>query len=79
LALPFTWANAKVAISLCLVLVIVGEMFMPTNIGLGREIINAQQVYNIPLSWAIIILLGIVGISVSKLMDTLRSWVIFWE
>ncbi|MBT7090872.1 MAG: ABC transporter permease, partial [Candidatus Marinimicrobia bacterium] len=44
-ALPQIFSGMRIAISLSLVIVIVTEMFIGTNFGLGHRIINAQLVY----------------------------------
>ena len=43
------------------VLIIVTEMFIGTNVGLGRQIIDSQMVYRIPDMYAGIVLAGFTG------------------
>ena len=46
-ALPQIFSGMRIAVSLALVIVIVTEMFIGTNFGLGHRIIDAQFVYRI--------------------------------
>ncbi|MEK6921333.1 MAG: ABC transporter permease subunit, partial [Nanoarchaeota archaeon] len=47
-SLPQTFVGLRIAISLTVAIVIVTEMFIGTNVGVGRMIIDAQVVFNIP-------------------------------
>lgn len=76
LALPFIYANVRIALSLCLVLVVVGEMFMGGKYGMGKMIFNAQYSYNIPLAWAGIIILGLIGSGINRILDKLKPYFI---
>lgn len=60
-AAPHIFAGLRIAISISLIVVVVTEMFIGTNFGLGRRIIDSQLVYNIPEMYAAIILTGIIG------------------
>lgn len=60
-SLPQTFIGLRGAISLSLVIIVVTEMFIGTNSGLGRRIIDSQITYEIPTMYAVIILTGIIG------------------
>jgi ABC-type nitrate/sulfonate/bicarbonate transport system permease component len=79
LALPYTYANTKVVLSFSLVLVVVGEMLVGSNYGLGRIIWDSMYIYDIPLAWSGIILLGLVGLGINKALDALKPKIINWE
>jgi NitT/TauT family transport system permease protein len=76
---PGIFAGLRVALSLSFVLIIVTEMFIGTNIGLGYQIINAQMVYRSADMYAGIVLIGIIGyianLSLLKLEHRLLHWV----
>src|SRR3989339_1722772 len=55
-ALPQIFSGMRIAISLALVIVIVTEMFIGTNFGLGHRIIDAQLVYKISEMYAVILI-----------------------
>jgi ABC-type nitrate/sulfonate/bicarbonate transport system permease component len=65
-ALPQILTGYRVAISLSLVIVVVTEMFIGTQHGLGHRIIDAQLVYNTSDMYAGILVTGIIGISLIK-------------
>lgn len=60
-AAPHIFAGLRIAISLALIVVVVTEMFIGTNQGLGRRIIDSQLIYNIPEMFSAIIITGIIG------------------
>jgi len=65
-ALPQIFSGMRIAISLSLIIVVVTEMFIGTNFGLGRRIIDAQLVYRISEMYAVIIIAGISGYLINK-------------
>jgi len=60
-SLPQTFIGLRSAISLSLVIIVATEMFIGTASGLGRKIIDAQIIYEIPTMYALILLTGVVG------------------
>jgi len=60
-SLPQTFIGLRTSISLALVIIVVTEMFIGTNIGLGRKIIDSQITYEIPTMYAAILLTGMLG------------------
>lgn len=78
-ALPQVFSGFRVAISLSLVIVIVTEMFIGTNIGLGKRIIDAQLVYQTADMYAAILLTGLLGFVLNKLMMFVENKVVHWK
>lgn len=78
-ALPHIFSGFRLAISLCVVIVIVTEMFIGTNAGLGKKIIDAQMVYQTPDMYVGIITAGLIGYILSKLMILLEQGVVHWR
>ncbi len=60
-ALPEILTGFRISLSICFVIIILVEMFIGTNLGLGRVIIDAQQVYEIPKMYAAIFITGVIG------------------
>lgn len=77
-ALPQIFNGMRIAISLSLIIVVVTEMFIGTNFGLGFRIINAQLVYKIPEMYSIIFLTGIFGFLMNKGLILVERKVVHW-
>ncbi|MBI3332213.1 ABC transporter permease [Candidatus Peregrinibacteria bacterium] len=60
-SLPQTFIGLRNAVSLSLVVIVVTEMFIGTNQGIGHRIIDAQIKYDIADMYASILLTGIIG------------------
>jgi NitT/TauT family transport system permease protein len=60
-SLPQTFIGVRNAVSLSLVVIVVTEMFIGTNQGLGHRIIDAQIKYDVADMYASILLTGIIG------------------
>ncbi|MBT4368560.1 hypothetical protein HOB83_05640 [Candidatus Woesearchaeota archaeon] len=69
----------RIAISLSLVIVIVTEMFIGTNFGLGHRIINAQLVYRISEMYATILITGILGFLINKGFILVEKKIVHWR
>ncbi|MFZ2299684.1 MAG: ABC transporter permease subunit [Candidatus Moraniibacteriota bacterium] len=78
-ALPQIFSGFRVAISLSLVLVVVTEMFIGTEAGLGKRIINAQLVYQTADMYAAIIMTGVIGFILNKIMMFTENRVVHWK
>lgn len=77
-SLPQTFIGLRSAISLALVVVVVTEMFIGTNHGLGRAIIDAQITYEIPTMYAAIFLTGLIGYALNFLFLFLEKKILHW-
>jgi sulfonate transport system permease protein len=60
-SLPQTIIGFRTAVSLSLVVIIVTEMFIGTNIGIGHKIIDFQYTYDVKSMYAVILLSGLIG------------------
>jgi NitT/TauT family transport system permease protein len=67
-ALPQILAGMKIAVSLGLVLVLVTEMWIGSNDGLGHRILNSYAIYHTSETYATIILTGLIGWSINNVM-----------
>ena len=75
----FNSVDFAVAISLSLVLVVVTEMFIGTDAGLGKRIIDAQLVYQTADMYAAIIMTGILGFLLNKIAMFVENRVVHWK
>ena len=72
-ALPSILTGFRITYSICFVIIILVEMFIGTNLGLGKLIIYAQQVYEIPEMYAFIFITGLIGFFGNKLLYVIEK------
>ena len=78
-SLPQTFVGVRTSVSLALVVIIVAEMFIGADDGLGRRIIDAQQVYDLQQVYATILATGIMGYGFNGFSIALERFVIRWK
>jgi len=78
-SLPQTFIGLRSGISISLVIVIVAEMFIGTEQGLGKRIIDAQQVLNVSDMYASILVTGILGYFLNMLFLLLEKRFVHWS
>lgn len=78
-ALPQIFSGFRVAISLSLIIVIVTEMFIGTSVGLGKLIMDSQLVYRTADMYGAILMTGIIGFILNKLMMNTEKKVVHWK
>lgn len=78
-SLPQTFIGLRSGISIALVIVIVAEMFIGTEQGLGKRIIDAQQILNVKDMYASILITGILGYVLNMLFLFFEKRVIHWS
>ena len=66
-SLPQTFVGLRNGVSLALVIIVVAEMFIGSDNGLGHRIIDAQQVMNVKSMYAAILSAGILGYTLNML------------
>lgn len=76
---PHIFAGLRVAISYSMVLVIFTEMFIGTETGLGKRIIDSQETYRTAEMFSAIILAGGLGYCINKLLLFVEKRLIRWE
>jgi NitT/TauT family transport system permease protein len=77
-SLPQTFVGLRTGVSMALVIVIVAEMFIGSNTGLGQRIINAQQVLDIKGMYAAILLTGMLGYLLNLLFSLIERRFVHW-
>jgi sulfonate transport system permease protein len=74
-----TFVGLRSAVSMALVIVIVAEMFIGSDNGLGHRIINAQQVLNVKSMYAAILSAGALGYALNVLFLFAERRIVHWS
>jgi len=74
-----TFVGLRSGISMALVIVVVAEMFIGSENGLGHRIIDAQQVLNVKSMYAAILAAGILGYVLNVLFLLIDKSVVHWS
>lgn len=74
-----SFVGLRSAVSMALVIVIVAEMFIGADSGLGHRIINAQQVLNVKSMYAAILAAGTMGYALNVLFLLLERKIVHWS
>lgn len=77
-SLPQTFVGLRVGVSIALVVIIVAEMFIGSSNGLGRRIIDAQQVFDLQQMYASILAAGILGYGLNLLFLGIEKRFVKW-
>src|SRR5690606_31097663 len=76
-ASPQIVTGARQALSIAIILMVISEMFAANN-GLGFTIVSFQRSFALPQMWTGIILLGLVGVSLSVVFRAVERPVLAW-
>lgn len=74
-----SFVGLRSAVSMALVIVIVAEMFIGADSGLGNRIINSQQVMNVKDMYASILAAGALGYALNILFLMLERRIVHWS
>jgi len=74
-----SFVGLRSAISMALVIVIVAEMFIGSDSGLGHRIIDAQQVLNVKSMYAAILAAGALGYALNVLALVVERRIVHWS
>jgi sulfonate transport system permease protein len=78
-SLQATFVGLRSAVSMALVIVIVAEMFIGSDSGLGHRIIDAQQVLNVKSMYAAILAAGALGYALNVLFLVAERRIVHWS
>lgn len=78
-ALPHIAAGARIALSLALIVIIVTEMFIGTNEGLGKRITEKQQIFAIADIYVAIITTGLIGYALNRCALAIEKRTLHWH
>lgn len=74
-----SFVGLRSAVSMALVIVVVAEMFIGSDNGLGHRIIDAQQVLNVKTMYAAILAAGALGYALNLLFLLLERRIVHWS
>ena len=74
-----SFVGLRSAVSMALVIVIVAEMFIGSDSGLGHRIIDAQQVLNVKSMYAAILAAGALGYALNVLALVIERRIVHWS
>jgi sulfonate transport system permease protein len=74
-----SFVGLRSAVSMALVIVIVAEMFIGSDTGLGHRIIDAQQVLNVKSMYAAILAAGALGYALNILFLIAERKIVHWS
>jgi len=74
-----TFVGLRSAVSMALVIVIVAEMFIGSDAGLGHRIIDAQQVLNVKTMYAAILAAGGLGYALNIFFLVAERLIVHWS
>jgi NitT/TauT family transport system permease protein len=78
-SLQSSFVGLRSAVSMALVIVIVAEMFIGADSGLGNRIINSQQVMNVRDMYASILAAGALGYALNILFLVAERKIVHWS
>lgn len=78
-AMAQIFIGLRVAISLALVVIVVAEMFIGAKNGIGKQIIDAQVVYDLPLMYGSILMSGLMGYALNALIIFVERRFVHWS
>lgn len=78
-SLAQTFVGLRSAVSMALVIVIVAEMFIGSETGLGHRIIDAQQIFNVKEMYCSILVTGALGYGLNLLFLLGEKRLIHWS
>lgn len=78
-ALPQIFVGMRTSLSLAVVVIIVTEMFVGTNWGIGHRIFTAQLTYRVSEMYAAITIAGVLGYSLNKGFVFIENRVVHWS
>ena len=78
-SLPQTCVGLRLGVSYALVVIIVAEMFIGADNGMGRRIIDAQQVFDLRQMYASIIATGCLGYGLNVIFLALERRFVKWS
>lgn len=77
-ALPKIFAGLRVSLSQSVILMVVAELFA-ANGGLGGELRDAQNQFEFPEMWAVVVMLGVLGYALNTVLLLVQRRVLAWH
>ena len=77
-SLPQTFVGLRNGVSLALVIIVVAEMFIGSQDGLGHSVFEAQQLFEMPKMYAAIFAAGVLGYGLNLLFLLIERRFVHW-
>lgn len=77
-AAPKIFAGLRLGVALALVMMVVSEFVGSIN-GVGGEVVAAQGSGRISVMWAVIVILGLLGVILNLLLAAAERWALAWQ
>ena len=77
--LPQTFVGLRNGVSLALVIIVVAEMFIGSQDGLGHSVFEAQQLFDMPRMYAAIFAAGALGYGLNLLFLLIERRFVHWS
>ncbi|MGA2891910.1 MAG: ABC transporter permease [Xanthobacteraceae bacterium] len=78
-SLPQTFVGLRNGVSLALVIIVVAEMFIGSQDGLGHSVFEAQQLFEMPRMYAAIFAAGVLGYGLNLLFLVIERRFVHWS
>jgi NitT/TauT family transport system permease protein len=78
-SLPQTFVGLRNGVSLALVIIVVAEMFIGSQDGLGHSVFEAQQLFDMPRMYAAILAAGALGYGLNLLFLLIERRFVHWS
>lgn len=78
-SLPQTFVGLRTGVSLALVVIVVAEMFIGSDNGLGKRIIDSQITFDLPQLYGTILVSGVLGYGLNLIFLGLEKWLVHWS
>lgn len=77
-ALPQIFIGLRLALSLSLIAVVVSEMFIGSELGIGQRIYDSYLTNAMPTLYSLIVIVGLLGYGLNKVMLLFERRFVFW-
>lgn len=77
-ALPQIFIGLRLSLAQSLIVTVVSEMFIGTDFGLGQRVYDSYLTNSVTTLYSLLIVLGLVGYIVNKLLVMIESRFLFW-
>jgi ABC-type nitrate/sulfonate/bicarbonate transport system permease component len=77
-AMPKIFTGFRLSLSLALILMVFSELVGSSN-GIGYEMLNSQNSFDLTLLWCTIVLLGILGYLLNALLNGVQRLILGWH
>ncbi len=77
-ALPEIIGGLRIAVSICLIVIVVTEMFIGTEYGLGKRIMHSHELFRISEMYASILLTGFLGYALNQILLFVEKRYVHW-